>query len=118
MRVMKDVRWKHAGIYDGINRRYIAGKFQNIRIGQGHDRMCKRTPWLQCRKPEAQECSCLSCRTPSEDITIEQQKFVVYTWIARCEDEIREEREAERQQERQRALESPRSSGTFDDSED
>lgn len=78
--------------------------------------MCKRTPWLQCRKPEYDECSCLSCWTPDQSLSVEQQRFVIYTWLLRSEDEIGEEFEAER--ERERALASARSSVTFDDSED
>ncbi|KUJ14462.1 uncharacterized protein LY89DRAFT_686934 [Mollisia scopiformis] len=111
MQLMKDVRWKYIGIYDGINPRYMSHKrFAYPRIGNGDERICKKMPWLGCRRSdeedEEEDCSCLTCWTPVETPDVEQQQLVIYNWLMR----LAEEREAEKILE-----ESPRSSGTFDD---
>ncbi|CZR63881.1 uncharacterized protein PAC_13778 [Phialocephala subalpina] len=128
IQVMKNVRWKYAGIYDSVNPRYVSVKRFGVypRIGEGEEgRICNKRPWLVCRKsPEDEDidqtaCSCLSCWTPHVGIEVEEQQLVIYNWLMALVDM----REREKILEREKKVsfdssECPTSSGTLSEAEE
>lgn len=119
---MRKVRWKYAGIYDSINSRYVSVKRFGVypRMGVGDEgRICNRLPWLECMKSEEDEdvevpCSCLTCWTPREDLSVEEQQLVIYNWLMALVNMKEREKVLEKVKKVSfESFESPSSSGTL-----